>query len=324
MGLYPASAVPGYVPHQSDHFSYYETADVGSGTGSYDGYSDHTVVNGMETMDQVFGNGTVSATYSFSWTFNDNSGTMKTEGSSGNFTWSSITFLYVRATDNQTGYVNPTVWFYTDNSSQTGATFYLLNTPMTIKSRNYGFFLPSQNRYVNTIFAQGSSSYQRNDAYGRFNAEYTWSVYFDPSTGYIIGYRWDEHDTSGFAGFTYTESLYVTSTSYPLAAGTQPGSPLFQYLVTILAVALIIAIVIIVLVVVFSRRRRSLPKHAYQQEYRPPPPSGPPPPSIDLTPKQPPVQQIVIKEVVKVKCKYCGALIDSTVQFCPLCGAPRT
>ncbi|TMI68503.1 zinc-ribbon domain-containing protein [Candidatus Bathyarchaeota archaeon] len=32
----------------------------------------------------------------------------------------------------------------------------------------------------------------------------------------------------------------------------------------------------------------------------------------------------MIKEVVKVKCKYCGALIDSTVQACPFCGAPRT
>ncbi len=55
-----------------------------------------------------------------------------------------------------------------------------------------------------------------------------------------------------------------------------------------------------------------------------PPPPGPPPENIDLTPKQPPVQQIVIKEVVKVKCRYCGALIDSTAETCPICGAPRT
>jgi hypothetical protein len=77
-----------------------------------------------------------------------------------------------------------------------------------------------------------------------------------------------------------------------------------------------------ILVYAFSRRsRRTLPKHPSQQGY---PQPGPPPPDIDLTPKQPPVQQIVIKEVVKVKCGYCGALIDSTAQVCPICGAPRT
>ncbi len=320
LALFPASAVPGYVPHSGDHFSYSQTVDVGSGTGYYEGYTEHTVSNGMETINQVFGNGTVSASYSFAWTFSNSSGTTKNGSSSGNFTWSSTNFLYERGTDSLTGYVNPTVWFYMDNSSQTGDTFYLLNTLMTVKSRNYGFFLPSENRYVNTIFAQGSSSYFRNDVYGQFNAAYTWSAYFDPSTGYIIAYGYDEHDTSSTATFTWTENLYVTSTSYPLAAGAPP-SILSQYLPLIVGIVLVIAIIVIIVVVAVSRRWRvKLPKHAYQQEYRPPSPSAAPPPSIDLTPKQPPVQQIVVKEVVKVKCSYCGALIDSTSQVCPFCG----
>ena len=203
---------------------------------------------------------------------------------------------------------------------------------MTVESTSYSYYLPSQNRNVNTIFAQGTSSYDRNDEYGQFTAAYTWKAYFDPTTGYIIGYQYVEHDTSPSGdGFTWTDNLYVTSTSYSLTAATSSSSGGNSG--TILNVELIAAIVLVIVVVVIiiialsrrSRRsRRRLPKHSPTQEYSPPP-SPPPAPQIDLTPKQqPPVQQIVIKEVVKVKCRYCGALIDSTAQTCPICGAPRT
>jgi hypothetical protein len=167
--------------------------------------------------------------------------------------------------------------------------------------------------------------YQRNDGYGQFAATYTWNAYFDPSAGYIIGYGYVEHDTnSSGSGFTYIEDVYVNSTSYPLttAAASNLGgnSDLMQYIDYIAALVLV-TVIIIILVYAFSRRRRRLPKHPSQQQY---PQPGPPPQDIDLTPKQPPVQQIVIKEVVKVKCRYCGALIDSTAEVCPFCGAPRT
>jgi hypothetical protein len=123
----------------------------------------------------------------------------------------------------------------------------------------------------------------------------------------------------------YTETLYVNSASYPLAtAGTSNLGAVtldpMQYVGYIAEIVLVIVIIAII-IYAFSRRRKTLPKHPSQQQ-RPLP--GPPPKDIDLTPKQPPVQQIVIKEVVKVKCLYCGALIDSTAQVCPICGAPRT
>src|SRR5262249_23205538 len=146
------------------------TRDVGNGQGYYSGYSDHEDVSGSEVMNNVFTNGTVASYYSFSWNFSDNSGTTKNGGSSGNFTWSSTSFLYVRGTDNQTGYTNPRVWFYVDNSTLKGGSFALLDTLMTVQSRNYGFFLDSEKRYVNTIFAQGSAGYARNDEYGQYNA----------------------------------------------------------------------------------------------------------------------------------------------------------
>jgi len=84
--------------------------------------------------------------------------------------------------------------------------------------------------------------------------------------------------------------------------------------------------VIIALLVARSRRRHPLPQHSGtgQVAYTPPP-MGPPPPGIHLTPSgQPAVQQIVIKETVKVNCRYCGNLIDSTAEKCPFCGAART
>ncbi|MGD0645422.1 MAG: hypothetical protein ABSA75_11005 [Candidatus Bathyarchaeia archaeon] len=285
----------------------------------------------METVNGVNADGTVSANYSYSWTLSNSTGATETGSSSGDFTFSAVTFLYVNGTDNQTGYVNPTVWFCMDNSIPNGGTFSLLNTEMTVISRNYSYYLPSQNRNVNVIFAQGTSSYQRNDVYGQFSADYTWKAYFDPSTGYIIGYSDSEQDTnSSGTGFMYTENLYVNSTSYPLtaAAASNPGggnSSPTQYFSYIIAIILVLVVIAILIYALSRRSKRTLPKHPYQQPYQQQPPQpGPPPENIDLTPKQPPVQQIVIKEVVKVKCRYCGALIDSTAQTCPVCGAPRT
>jgi hypothetical protein len=132
----------------------------------------------------------------------------------------------------------------------------------------------------------------------------------------------------------------VNTTSYQLTAGppnnTGEGTPTpfasttianpnrtiyFGFLVIVGIFLVVIAIIVILIYSLSRRGRKTLPQHSYQQ---PSPPPGPPPENISLTPKQPQVQQIVIKEVVKVKCRYCGALIDSTAETCPICGAPRT
>jgi hypothetical protein len=331
LALFLAPIAAGYIPHPGDYFSYYEVENLGNGTGDYAGYTEQTIINGTEMMNGVSGDGIVSANYNYSYTWDNSTGTTETGSSSGNFTFSSANFLYVNGTDDQTGYVNPTVWFYMDNSIPKGGSFYLLNTEMTVISKNYSYYLPSQNRNVNTIFAQGTSNYLRNDQYGQFTATYSWNAYFDPSTGYIIGYSYFEHDTnSSGSGFTYSDDLYLNSAIYPLttAAASNPiarNSFTTQYLGYIAAIILVIVVIVILIYALSRRNRRTLPKHPSQQpSQQQPTPPGPPPQNIDLTPKQPPVQQIVIKEVVKVKCRYCGALIDSTAQTCPVCGAPRT
>ena len=344
IALFVAPVAATYVPHVGDHFSYYEVTDLGSGTGDYAGYTEHATYNGAETMNSINTDGTVSAHYSYSYTWSNSTGTTETGNPFGDFTFSPDTFLYVNGTDDQTGYDNPTVWFVIDNSIPVGGTFSLLNTELTVISKNYSYYLSSQNENVNVIFAQGQSSYERNDVYGQFSATYTWKAYFDPSTGYIVGYSYNEQDTDNSGtGFTYTENLYVTSTSYPLtvAAPNNSGTPTpvpsvpggtttnqFAYFGFFAGITLFILVIVIIIILIyaFSRRsRKTLPKHSYQQPYQQqPPPTSPPPENIDLTPKQPSVQQIVIKEVVKVKCRYCGALIDSTAETCPICGAPRT
>jgi hypothetical protein len=320
LALFPAHAVASYVPHQGDYFSYYDIINLTNSTGAFYGYTEHETVNGNERMNQAFGNGTVASNYTYTWNWSNSSGSTQNGKSAGNFTWSWTSFQYVKGNDSQTGYKPLYVWFYIDNTTQQSGTFRLLNTPMTVTSTSYSYYLSSQNSYVKAIRAQGSGGYQRNYG-GLFNAAYTYTTYSDPSTGYIIGYDYVEQDTSSTASFTWTETLYVTTTSYPLTTVPPPPSnsgSQYLYLIVGLAFFIVIIVIIVIVAVALSRRRRRIPQHTYPQV-----PVAPP--TIDLTPKQqPPVQQVVIKEVVKVKCRYCGALIDSTVQACPFCGAPRT
>ena len=231
-----------------------------------------------------------------------------------------------------------------------GSTVFLLNTGATVVSRNYSFPLPSSGKDVATIFVQGNSSDQGspdNDAYGLFNAKYTWNAYFDPATGYIVGYSYVEQDTNSSGdGFTWTDNLYVTSTSYPLTstAGTATGSTErnrreldSRDLVRRRGDAAVVEQLEQIPRLCGTgnnsgggRRDHHLcaleeePEGASEasasSDYRPPPP---PPADIDLIPREAPAQQIVIKEVAKVKCKFCGAMIDSTAAVCPRCGAPN-
>jgi hypothetical protein len=322
-----------YVPQAGDRFYYTETTFLNGGTGDYTGYTESTYLNGTVGVTAVLPNGTETASYSNAGTWSNNTGSSEPLESSGTFTFSAVTYHYVQGTDNQTGYTNPYVWFYMNNSLGTGATFYVLNTQMTVESTNtsYGLGSPAT-RYVATIAAQGSGSFARDDVYGQFTATYTWQSYFDPSTGYIVGYLYVEHDTNASGdGFTITDTLWVTSTTYPLTSAAAPASGGGGGVSDLLVVALVlIAVVIVVLVIavaVRARRHRGppLPRHSAGGSVAYAPAPGYAPPPIQLTPsQQPAVQQVVVRETVKVNCRYCGALIDSTATVCPVCGAPRT
>ena len=334
--LLPSAAVAGspahYVPVVSDRFVYAETTAVSNGIGNYSGYTDQGDYSGSMMVTAALPDGTVSAAYQASGTYRNSLGQNYPWSESGSFNFSAVSFLYVQGTDNQTGYVNPYVWFYMDNTLGRGASFDILNTPMTVVSTAFAFPMASSSTgYVATIFAEGNGSYTRNDAYGNFAASYNWKAYFDPGTGYIVGYSYTETDSNAAGdGFTYTETLNDTQTTFALTPTSAPptsssssgSSPSFPLLIVVIVAVVVVLILVVIIIALRRRSHRPLPRH-------PAVPSGTmptyaPPTPINLVPRdQPPVQQVVIRETVKVPCAYCGTLIDSTATNCPKCGASR-
>jgi hypothetical protein len=326
----PASAATGghYLPQAGDRFHYAETTFLKGGAGNYTGYSESTYLNGTLGVTAIASNGTESASYQNAGEWSNSTGASQAVNAAGTFTFSALTFHYVEGTDNQTGYSNPFVWFYMNNSLGVGGTFFILNTPMTVDAtaESYTVSGPLAGSYA-TIAAQGSGTFQRNDVYGVFTAAYTWQEYFDPSTGYIVGYLYTEHDTDPAGdGFTITDQLHVTSTTYPLTPAAAPPppattAPTTPWLLIGIVVAVLIGVVVVAVLLRSSRRTPRLPTHSGGGS----PGYGPAPPPIHLLPsQQPPVPQVVLRETVKVNCRYCGTLIDSTATVCPNCGAPRT
>jgi hypothetical protein len=331
----PASAH--YVPQAKDDFHYYETITLTNGQGNYTGYSENTWINGSVSVNGILANGTVNTSYQNTAHYVNNQGASSTTPLQGTFTFSPTTYEYVQGTDNETGYSTPLyVWFYMNDSLAQDKGFTLLNTPCNVVSRNSSFPVSlTDTGYATTIFGEGNGSYQRNDDYGVFTASYTWKAYFDPGTGYIVGYVYTETDSNAAGdGFTITDSLTVTSTSYTLTpAAPPPATPASSSdtgLIIGIVVLLVFVILIVVVVVVYSRRRSELARHSVRGNVaydpaRSAPSAGPPPPSLDFgSVSQPSVQQVIIKETVKVNCQYCGTLIDSTAKICPNCGAPRS
>ncbi|HTP55041.1 MAG TPA: zinc ribbon domain-containing protein [Thermoplasmata archaeon] len=333
-------AVAHYLPAADDSFTYAETIVIDHGAGNYSGYVEHDWINGTETVADAYANGTVLMHYAYAGHWADNvgdSGPIESPSHIG-YTFSDRTFAYTNGTDNQTGYSNPTVWFYVDNELAVGGTFNLLNTAFTVTSTDAALATPlTSTGYAATIAGTGTGSFDRDDYYGIFTASYTWHAYFDPSTGYLVGYSYVETDSDGAGdGFTWTDTVGVTHTSYALtpaaAPSSSPGSTPDSWLVA--AVVVVVVLVVLGIVVALARRGGSLrgpvlPRHSAggAVSYAPGPSAGGSagPPPISLTPSgQPAVQQIVMRETVKVNCRFCGTLIDSTATACPNCGAPRT
>jgi hypothetical protein len=413
LALAPAGAAPSahYVPHVGDTFTFEETTTVTGGYGNYSGYTETDTAVGTVNVTAVLSNCTETAKYDYSGHYLNNAGSDYDWNEVGTFTFSAVTFDYVTGTDNQTGDNGSGVWFYLNNSLSVGSTFSQLGTGMTVKSLDTSYALNTAlGTNVKTIYADGAGTYERDDGYGVFSAAYNWRAYFDPGTGYIVGYHYAELDSDGHGdGFVYTDTLDVTKTSYALtpaaapplytvtfsqaglgagtpwtvtfdgvpqtgtgssiyvtgvangtylygfsapgysaspglgwvtvagATGVPPvtfaanpsGGPSVAAWLVYLLVALVVVVIVVAIAVAAARRARRgppLPRHSYggQPHYGPPPP-GPAPPPISLRPAdQPQIQQVVVKEVVKVNCRYCGSLIDSTAEKCPFCGATRT
>ncbi len=95
--------------------------------------------------------------------------------------------------------------------------------------------------------------------------------------------------------------------STPSGPGFQPTCSTFSALLGIGVLFLIIGIVLIVAAAAYGRRPT-------------PPPYNPavPPPLINPVV----IQEKVEREIVRVRCQYCGTLNDETSKTCSSCGAP--
>lgn len=394
-----------YAPKVGDAFTFDESIDVLDGYGSYAGYTETDTIVGNLTITAAPSNGTDTAHYNYSGTYVNSTGADYSWDENGSFTFSEVTFDYVQGTDNETGYEGAEQWFFIDNASTVGSAIAPLYTPMTVESRAMPYDLgTTAGADVSTIYAAGNGSYVRDDSYGLFNAVYVERSYFDPATGFIVGFSYVEQDYDDQGdGFVYTDTLEVTHTSYPLTSAPAPttyvvtlgetglasgaswtamfngvpetvststqtfpgipggaylyaarasgydplpaigvlnvgagstsavigftatssGPPAWETLLVVAIVALIVVLLVVAIVVAARRRARRgppLPRHGTMGQ----PQYGAPPP-ISLAPgDQPRIQQVVVKEVVKVNCRYCGSLIDSTAEKCPFCGATRT
>lgn len=326
-----AGASGHYLPAAGDTFAYTETVTVGNGVGNYSGYTEDSHYAGSLHVTAVLPNGTDSATYASSGTYANNLGQSYPWSESGSFTFSAVTYHYVSGTDNLSGYVDPYLWFYVNSSLARGASLFVLNTPMRVVATAYPYpMTTSSTGYVAALFLEGNGSYERDDSYGRFTASYNYKAYFDPATGYSLGYVYAETDADASGdGFAFTDTVVDTSTSFPLASAAAPpavpSSGQLSLIFVELAVVVLVVVVVLIVVVAYARRvrRRPLPRHATPTLSADAPLYAPPPP-IDVIPGGQPTPQVVLRETVKVPCRYCGTLMDSTATNCPKRGAPRT
>ena len=142
-----------YTPKAGDYFNYHEVETLTNGTGSYSGYTEQTIVNGGEQIDSVAG-GLAAANYSYTWNWSNSDSSTEAGTQAGVFTFSPTSYLYVNGTDDQQGYVNPTVWFYINSSALVDNTVFLLGTGATVISTNYSYYVPTIGRTMGTIYVR--------------------------------------------------------------------------------------------------------------------------------------------------------------------------
>lgn len=319
-------------PPKGLFFNYAELTSINNGKGNYTGFYCKYWVNGTETVSQIFSNGNISMNYNYSCAVRSvNYNYFNSRMGAGNFTFSTITCAYTNGTDNETGYINPHIWFYTNPSIKLNSNKEILNTEMKVASVDYNYYPGNSNKNISTIFLTASGTYVRDDSYGVFNASYTWNAYYDKSTGFIVAYVYSEVDSNGQGdGFTCTNTLYVKSSSYgvnisPVTASPEKGSS-FPFMDMAFAALFVFAIIVILAMSINRRNKNNIKRHSNtggEVRMTQNPDDGNKK-EIHLDPKSSGTEQVVIKEIVKVKCQYCGALIDSTLAKCPVCGAPRS
>ena len=273
LGALHASA---YTPQAGDSFAYSETITVNNGGGSYAGYTDQSLITGTEQMNGVSG-GIVSASYDYSYQYSSNQGSTTAASSSGPYGWSAGNFTYVNGTDNQVGYSAPVyVWFAWTPRSRSEARS-MSSTPLHRAVEGLQPSPPDAGPVCRDDPGPGDRRVPARRLVRRIRASYTWLEYFDPSTGYIVGYNYVEQDNGQYQGlagsFTYTDDLYVTSTSYALTVSALPqiqhDDRRARLSTTDYIVLLAVVVLVIALVAAYAAIRRRGGEHLSRSTRRP-------------------------------------------------------
>jgi hypothetical protein len=275
----PTVAQP--LPRSGDQFRFHETITLGQGEGNLSGYTEDQFINGSYAVESVGPDGSASVAWAIKGVYVDSLQTDQSFADGGNFSFSPSTYRYISGSDNQTEFAGPFVWFLVNGSLPVGATLHLQNNSFSVVTTDAPFAMPSSpTGYVQTLFAEGTGRYERNDFRGDFTAAYDWKVYFDPVSGYIVGYVYTEQDSDGNGnGFTWTDTLAVTNTSYSLRSSPPPapaGSARPGIAMPLLVAGGLVGFAVLGLLLLRFQRRRS-------RRAAPTPKSGTP----DQTPSDP-------------------------------------
>lgn len=105
-------------------------------------------------------------------------------------------------------------------------------------------------------------------------------------------------------------SLILSLFNIPVAL--EDFFPSFGSMFSLFTVVFIIVIVLTVLIFAFNFWRMIKSGKAQDQTYTQP-----------AQPQPPVVEKEIIREIVKIRCPYCGNLYDEDQNKCPTCGAKR-
>jgi ribosomal protein S18 acetylase RimI-like enzyme len=152
------------------------------------------------------------------WTYSNNSGGSLRGGWTETFSFSWVTRKYLWGFDVNGTYTDPSVWFWVPTPLSLGETVPILDSNYTVSSLSSTFWegfppVPKLGARMDS-----SGSHLRVDDYGQFQATWTDSYWFNPSTGFLIGEVYTEHDDNSLGdGFDWKEVASVVASSYPIA-----------------------------------------------------------------------------------------------------------
>jgi len=210
-------------PEAGDFIAYSWARHVGSGSGEYAGYSDNTYSSARLEIQSV--NATrVHLRSAYNWSFASNEGDRQSGSVDRAVEFDPATRRWTgRFTDDDDhdaqNAADFTVWFWIPvEGLAAGDSVDVLDDTFTVVSMQstvWSGWLPRR-----AVELRASGTFSRNDEYGVFQVTYEDVYFYDAVTGYVIAERYTERDRGTWQGrraeFTWTETVDVTASSYPI------------------------------------------------------------------------------------------------------------